>query len=208
MKLVLPSTILVAVSFLLSACSNDITSPSDPSVKDLPEIPSSPGLPNGEELKQIPAPVSAPVTPSPANPLPAPSITAEEAPITDAKRATILWDKIQAYKTWKNPPGFEGLLESDTVHGDYVRFYANGIALTEMKDLPNGSIVVKEGFDDDEGDLNAITVMEKIDGFSEESGDWFFSRYDTAGKASKVNSNSCIRCHKKADGGDFSFAND
>ncbi len=50
--------------------------------------------------------------------------------------------------------------------------------------------------------------MQKIEGFSEKSGDWFFSRFDAVGKASKVNSSSCIRCHKKADGGDFSYAND
>jgi len=55
-----------------------------------------------------------------------------------------------------------------------------GTALADMKNLPKGSIVGKEGFEDDQGDLNAP----------------------------KINSSSCIRCHKKADGGDFSFAND
>ena len=50
--------------------------------------------------------------------------------------------------------------------------------------------------------------MEKIDDFSDDSGDWFFSRFDPAGKASEINSKSCIRCHRKADDGDFSFAND
>lgn len=102
----------------------------------------------------------------------------------------------------------EGLDEGNSVHGDDVRFYANGIVLADMKNLPNGSIVVKEGFHDDQGDLKAIIVMEKIDDFSDDSGDWFFSRFDPAGKASEINSKSCIRCHRKADDGDFSFAND
>ncbi|MGD1979834.1 MAG: cytochrome P460 family protein [Akkermansiaceae bacterium] len=128
--------------------------------------------------------------------------------MTDDQRAAALWQKIQGFNTWSSPPGLEGLVEGDSVHGDYVRFYANGIALAGMRSLPNGSIVVKEGFHDDQGDLKAITVMEKVDGFSEDSGDWFFSRFDRVGNASKVNSNSCIRCHRKADDGDFSFAND
>jgi len=135
--------------------------------------------------------------------------TPPSAPLTDEQRASKLWGKIQGFKNWSSPEGFKGLVESDTVHGDFVRVYANSTAFGNLKNLLNGSIVVKEGFDDEEGaDLNAITVMEKIGGFSGNSGDWFFSRFDAAGKPSKINSNSCIRCHRKADNNDFSFIND
>jgi|GEM_PF-1347158 len=185
MKFLAQSATLLTAAFFISACSSDPATPT------------------------VVAPVQSAQTSTPAPGQPKEVKNSAPAPaLTETQRATALWKKIQGFKTWNSPPGFPGLVESDSVHGDFVRFYANGTALADMKKLPNGSIIVKEGFEDDQGDLNAITVMEKIEGFSQDSGDWLFTRFDVEGKASKINSSSCIRCHQKADGGDFSFAND
>lgn len=189
MKYLAPAAALISASFLVSACSSKTNAPEapDPAPSPLPSV-------------------DQPVTTKPSAPeVTKPTITVA---LTDDQRAATLWEKIRGFKTWSNPPGFEDLTEGDSVHGDYVRIYANATAIADMANLPTGSIVVKEGFHDDQGDLKAITVMERIDGFSEDSGNWFFSRFDTAGNASKINSTSCIRCHRKADDGDFSFAND
>jgi hypothetical protein len=102
----------------------------------------------------------------------------------------------------------DGIVEGESVHGDFVRFHGNSIALSGISSLPARSILVKEDFGKKAGPAKSITAMERIPGFNKDSGDWFFVKFSTSGKASSINGSSCAKCHRKADGGDFFFAND
>lgn len=134
--------------------------------------------------------------------------TGPDAPPSDETRAAALWTQIQGYQEWDHPLGYDGVVEGDSVHGDYVSFFLNSKAAKTFTEPEAGSIVVKEGFDEEGGPIQAITVMQKIPGAYPEQDDWLFARFDPAGKPSMVNSARCIRCHRKADGDDYLFVND
>ena len=123
---------------------------------------------------------------------------------TDEQLAAELWNSIQGYDNWDHFPGWDGWQESDSVHGNWVMTFVN----TTDTNFPPGSIIVKEGFKKkDPETLRAITVMQRIEGYSEETGDWLNVRFDQGGNVTKINS-SCVRCHEDAAGGDFVFLND
>lgn len=122
-------------------------------------------------------------------------------------KAKELWSEIDGFKSWPSPQGWEGYQESDSVHGDYVKNYINTVAQNNIKEIPVGSILVKEGYSDENDDsLRAITVMKKVaNNNSLES--WFSVRFNKNGKPTKINS-GCMKCHGDAEGEDFIFIND
>ena len=64
--------------------------------------------------------------------------------------------------------------------------------------LPEGSIIVKEGYSDSSGsELNKITIMKKINGFDPEHNDWFWANYNEGGGLGGANGSvsSCYSCH-------------
>ena len=125
-------------------------------------------------------------------------------------RADTLWSDIADYKSWGHFDGFEGFQVGDSVHGRYVRVYANSIAEGDQENLPYESIIVKENFDrKDEGALTGITVMQRLRGFDPEHNDWFWVRYSTGGAQTHSGKPAfCIDCHSEAEGDDFVFLND
>lgn len=123
-----------------------------------------------------------------------------------------LSDEIDGYQTWGTVPGFEEWEVGTSVHGDYVKYFINATASNNLRELPSGSIIVKEGYSRDR-ELKAVTVMKRIEGFDPEAGDWFWARYTPDGSLTHAGGStggtaSCVDCHSKASGGDYSFAND
>jgi hypothetical protein len=130
----------------------------------------------------------------------------------DQEHVSDLWQRMQGYTSWSQLEGWEGVVVSiDGTHGDFVQVWMNDVAAADPKNLPVGSIVVKEGYRDEAGQkLNAITVMERrAAGYDPEHGDWFWGRFEKDGTPTHAGGASlCIDCHDEAGGDDYSFLND
>ena len=132
----------------------------------------------------------------------------------DKTEANTLEQEIASYKNWKTPGWVEGYTESVHPLPAYVKYYVNDKGMDDIDNPPNGSIFVKEQFDEDK-QIIGLTVMKKIDGYDPANKDWYWAIADTEARitnAGKLNSSwtsSCISCHKKGDGGgDLLFVND
>ena len=93
---------------------------------------------------------------------------------------------------------------------DYVKIFVNSIMAQDPANPPAGSIVVKEGFDEeDASSLNAITVMQKVEGYGADAGGWFYARYSSSGSMTHAGTpGRCTSCHSKSPDGDFLLYND
>ena len=108
------------------------------------------------------------------------------------------------YRTWDRAPGWEQRRPSAAPHSDDVDIYVNDrvaevLALQEApRAWPEGSIIVKDGFDGSE--LEIIAVMEKRrDG-------WFWAEYDSAGNPDySGRPDICIDCHASGSDGVRAF---
>lgn len=120
----------------------------------------------------------------------------------DPAGAADLWARIHTanYRGWSRAPGYEERRPSNTAHSDAVDIYLNvaigdALGATGTTAWPVGSLIVKDGFDDD-GDLDLVAAMEK-----RENG-WFWAEWDGDGDASFSGSPElCIDCHRS--GSDF-----
>jgi Cytochrome P460 len=134
-----------------------------------------------------------------------------------------LWDYLTAakYTNWAPVPGkSDGFAEGGSPHGAFVKMYLNRTAAGNFKELPDGSVVVKENYGPQKKKLMAITVMYRSKGYNPEAGDWYWIKYNPDGTVAKappeMNSmplkgkpGGCIKCHGEgAAGGDFAFLND
>lgn len=127
-------------------------------------------------------------------------------PDEDAVLADELWSSMSGYEEWSQLSDWVGVvLSSDGTHGDYVQIWANEVAFTALaagEPVPDGGIIVKAGYDDAGGDvLRGLTAMQKIDGYSADSSDWFWAQFDAAsGAASMAGAPSgCTGCHSVYD---------
>ncbi|OHD21190.1 MAG: hypothetical protein A2Y38_12700 [Spirochaetes bacterium GWB1_59_5] len=132
-------------------------------------------------------------------------------PLTLAEaNAEAVWKRIKvdgAYEDWAFWPGHEGAREGQAPHGPYHRIYVNADLFSGLpsstRTAPEGSIIVKENMNADQK-ITAITLMAKIKGFDPANGDWFWARYDLAGKSSAAGKvNGCINCHAGMKDNDF-----
>ena len=72
--------------------------------------------------------------------------------------------------------------------------------------LPEGVILVKENYMPD-GQLAAITVMQKIAGFNPEGGDWSWAKYAPDGSVQASGQvGGCIGCHAQKKASDWIFS--
>ncbi len=137
----------------------------------------------------------------------------EEAKMPGADAGEVLHYivNVDPYGDWEYWPSDEmsgdlsGYLEGGSPHGNVVRILVNGVAYEAAMDfqgeLPYGSIIVKENYPgesvDEPGDLAALTIMYKLEGFNPEAGDWFWVK--ASGDASVVDAEGavggCIDCH-------------
>lgn len=112
------------------------------------------------------------------------------------------------YTEWNQWPDMAGMYEGQSPHGAYLKLYLNDRAyeaVTNVKDMPDGAILVKENYNKDKK-LVAITPMYRKKGYNPEAGDWFWAKYGKDGKtmaSGKVQ--SCIDCHMKVKDDDWLF---
>ena len=122
------------------------------------------------------------------------------------------------YQQW-SPAGDSGdFRESEAPHGALVKTYMNRKAAGSPKNLPNGSVIIKENFSP-EKKLMAIKLMYKTEGYNPAAGDWYWVKYMPNGEVAQMDTpkgkmgiagkaKGCIECHGGADGDDFVFFND
>jgi hypothetical protein len=118
-------------------------------------------------------------------------------------RAIDLWDELSGYETWEQHADWTGIVASeDGTHGDFVSIWMNDTAAAAINtggggDLPEGSIIVKEGYNDEAGaDMKGLTVMLKEEGWGDDG--WFWAKFDTDGGGGIQLSgaaSACSDCH-------------
>ncbi len=119
--------------------------------------------------------------------------------------------EVNPYHEWDLWPGTEEFYEGTEPHGVLLTTYVNDKALQGIEEgmleegMPNGSIIVKENYSDDEELIN-VTSMYKKEGFNPEAGDWFWIMHtpdkevEDAGKMQM-----CIDCHAQVEHRDYLF---
>lgn len=114
----------------------------------------------------------------------------------DEAGADALWEEVHAaeYRTWERAPGWPERVPSGAPHADEVDIYVNEVFVEALASdeaptrWPDGSIVVKDGWTDDE--LKLVAIMEKRDGA------WFFAEYGADGSVDfSGQPGLCTRCH-------------
>ena len=107
---------------------------------------------------------------------------------SDAEHAAKIWNTIQKddYRdTWQLYPGKGKLYAGTHPHGAFLTTYVNGPAMEGLtsgaKELPYGSILIKENYKPDKT-LAAITVMERVKGYNPDAGDWFWVKFSPKGE--------------------------
>lgn len=125
-----------------------------------------------------------------------------------------LWERISVqsnYRDYSEWPDHAGLQPGQSPHGVWHRVYGNR-ALFDVLPLaeataPEGSIIVKENFDNNK-ELRNLTVMSKISGFDPENGDWFWAMYQPDGTVLAEGSpGGCISCHSGMRSNDYIVIN-
>ena len=115
----------------------------------------------------------------------------------DPEGARALWQSIHAqdYRAFQRAPGYETKRDSNAPHRDQVLIYINqrvADALSAGPTIdawPEGSLIVKEGFDG--SDLELVAVMEK------RSTGWYWAEYDASGDPSYSGAPQlCTDCHR------------
>ena len=118
----------------------------------------------------------------------------------DPAGATALWKSIhdQDYRSFEHAPGYESKRTSNAPHGDQVIIYVNDVlaqalaARAQIDAWPEGSLIVKDGFDG--ADLELVAVMEK------RANGWYWAEYAADGDASYSGSpDLCTDCHRSGD---------
>jgi cytochrome c553 len=142
-----------------------------------------------------------------------PAVSFDDAlPEADAQAIMDYLLQTNDYTTWASWPtddvnteDFSDFLQSGEPHGTSVRIFVNDRALAAIArddfdgTLPPGSIVVKEnymGAVKEPGDLAAITLMYKVDGFNPDANDWYWVKAAPDGVIDVEGAvEMCIACH-------------
>ncbi|NPE31300.1 hypothetical protein HNV12_25760 [Methanococcoides sp. SA1] len=116
------------------------------------------------------------------------------------------------YKEWDIWPGLVELNESKGVHGELITIYVSDNAFTAIEDnedvMPDGSIILKEGYNLDE-ELTRVLVMYKVNGYDPENNDWFWAVYSPQGEVTTEGKVAgCIDCHSAKEDNDYLFTGD
>lgn len=115
------------------------------------------------------------------------------------------------YEEWGQFPEATGIIESSPPHGPFSRVFVNALVESAFDDfdgqLPDGSIIVKESFDQDMQESgDSITVMWKVKDFSPLANDWFWAVFSFDREILNEGSiGGCISCHGAVSGNDFVF---
>lgn len=110
--------------------------------------------------------------------------------------------KNDVYKSWAPFPGQTMLAKSGDHSGAFVRSYYNDVAAGAVANwsgsFPDGTILVKEQFEDEAGTKPVgHTIMWKVEGFDPEHGDWYWAAFGAAGQAQRTGAIAdCYGCHQ------------
>lgn len=134
-----------------------------------------------------------------------------------------LWSYLKAsrYENWAPVPGqSDAAYAGESPHGAFLKMYLNRRAAGNPKNLPEGSLIIKENYGPDGKKLMAITAMVKAKGYNPSGADWYWVKFRPDGtvdrKVTPTGSSmalsgkptGCIDCHSGAGGDDFLFFND
>ena len=132
-----------------------------------------------------------------------PDTSADSGAISaEDQRAADLWAELEGYSEWQQHEDWMGVSASeDGTHGAFVQIWMNdlaadAIAAGDGADMPEGAILVKEGYGSEDGAANGITVMAKESGWGDDG--WFWAKYagDGSGSVQLAGSvNGCTGCH-------------
>ena len=122
----------------------------------------------------------------------------------DPEGAEALLAQVRAndYRGWQRAPGYGQRRSTSAPHGEEVDIYVNPVVEAALRggpasSWPEGSIIVKDGWED--SDLCIIAIMEKrADG-------WYWAEFDGDGDPDfSGRPEVCTDCHE--DGSDFVLA--
>ena len=138
------------------------------------------------------------------------AVAEETLPEAEAEALWAYITETNPYTEWSFFPGHEGMYPGQSPHGAFLKLYVNERALEAINagetEMPDGAILVKENYADDQKTLAAVTPMYKKTGYNPEAGDWFWAKYQADGKvASAGKVEGCINCHRTAQGNDWLF---
>lgn len=111
--------------------------------------------------------------------------------------AQALWQRIhdENYRSWERAPGYEARRDSDAPHSDAVDIYVNEVVAGVLAagepaaSWPDGSLIVKDGFDGSEHEI--VAAMEK------RGGTWFWAEWNAEGESIfSGNPSTCTDCHQ------------
>ena len=133
----------------------------------------------------------------------------ENLPSADAGKLWTYMTEPNPYQGWGYWPGYAGIYPGKSPHGKYLKLFANPIALKaarEGKPMPDGAILVKENYGEDQKTLMAVTPMYKVKGYNPEGGDWFWVKYGPNGEIQAAGKpKGCISCHGAVKDKDWIF---
>ena len=121
------------------------------------------------------------------------AITTDSLALVDAMDA-----EAEGYQSWSQTDNWIGRIATPGgTHGEAVEIWWNPLAYDTIQaqaggDMPEGSLIVKEGFNDASGsDLKATTYMWKKDG------DWFWVGKSASGNVASAGYgiSECADCH-------------
>lgn len=121
-----------------------------------------------------------------------------------------LWNRITKeadYKSYGQWPGHEGIQPGQSPHGIWHKVYINKVlreALPVSNNVaPYGTIIVKENFTPSK-ELDKLTVMAKVKGYSPGTNDWFWALLSPGGEVLAEGSpKGCISCHSGKSDNDY-----
>jgi hypothetical protein len=113
------------------------------------------------------------------------------------------------YREWSLMPGTGMKDPGQGVHGNMITVYVSDVALPAIENkagsLPNGSIIVKEGYNSN-GELEGVVLMQKRDNYAPEDNDWFWAAYNANGEVvDEGRLVSCQNCHAQVKDNDYVF---
>lgn len=123
---------------------------------------------------------------------------------------TRLWERISqdsSYKDYSEISGHEGIRPGQSPHGAWHRVYVNRDFTEALPvsdgTVPYGTIIIKENFTASK-ELDKLTVMAKVEGYSPENNDWFWAAVSPAGDIlAEGTPGGCISCHSGRKDNDY-----
>lgn len=123
--------------------------------------------------------------------------------------------KDAAYNTWKVLSHEKTEDGVENPHSTISQTYANKVAADDPRNLPIGSVLVREDYDD-KRKRQSISVMYRVKSYDKDHGNWYWIKYLENGSVARGTDNkavagkmtSCSDCHGKAQSKDFVFSND